>query len=522
MSAHLSVPLATIQPGTETPLPGADPARGRPFPAAADRGPVLQSPTLVLPTNQLAAAALEPYTGIRLTDVIGALSQALDMAEGQPVGHSIRTTMIGMRIGACVGVNESDRADLFFALLLKDLGSSANAAQLTTAHGGDDRAFKAERRLSDWTRRSFVARAFGPSSRGRTRLSQTWQAVRTIGYGHDAEHALASLRADKGASIAGMLAMPKATCDAIRSIDEHWDGNGTPLGLRGTAIPVLSRIIGLAQTVEVFERAFDVRTAYDVVRRRSARWFDPELVAALETMEDDVAFWSELSHADALSALRKYEPPARVVYADELRLDTVAEAFARVIDAKSPFTARHSQNVSFLATRTAMELDLPSREVRALRRAGLLHDLGKLGVSNTILDKSGPLAPAERAEMEQHTRRTFDILRDIPRFARFAMVAASHHERIDGSGYHVGFAGEQLSLAARVLAVTDVCEALSAARPYRGALPINQVIAELRKGAALGRLCPIAVNALVGWFEGLPTDPFQANTGGDSTSLIGI
>lgn len=522
MSPHVTAPPATVDDGGAAAPTGAEAARRRAFPTPADRAPVPQTPTLVLPSGPVAAAAEEPYTGIRLTDVIGALSHALDMAEGQPVGHSIRTTMIGMRLGACIGVGESDRADLFFALLLKDLGSSANAAQSTTAHGGDDLVFKAQRRLSDWTRRSFVARAFGPSSGGRTRLSRTWQAVRTIGYGHEAEHALASLRADKGASIAGMLAMPKATCEAIRSIDEHWDGNGTPLGLRGTAIPVLSRIIGLAQTVEVFERAFDVRTAYDVVRRRSARWFDPELVAALETMEDDAAFWAELSHADALSALRKYEPPARVVYADELRLDTVAEAFARVIDAKSPFTARHSQNVSFLATRTAMELDMSSREVRALRRAGLLHDLGKLGVSNTILDKAGPLAPEERVEMERHTQRTFDILRDVPRFARFAMVAASHHERIDGSGYHVGFAGEQLSLSARVLAVADVCEALSAARPYRGPIPIDQVIDELRRGAVAGRLCPIAVKALVGWFEGLPDHPVQANTGGDSTSLYGI
>ena len=464
----------------------------------------------------------EPYAGIRLTDVIGALSRALDMAEGQPRGHSIRTAMIGMQIGARVGVSEADRSALFYALLLKDLGSSANAAELTSTMGGDDRLLKAARKLTDWTDRSFFARISGSASAGRPRLAQTWRALQAIGQGRDTEHALAAARAERGAAIAAMLAMPQATCDAILSIDEHWDGNGTPRGLRGEETPLLGRIVGLAQTVEVFEQAFDVAAAYDVVRRRSGRWFDPELVAAFETMAGETAFWAELSHADALGALRKYEPPARVVYADELRLDTVAEAFARVIDAKSPFTARHSQNVSFLASRTATELELSSSEVRAIRRAGLLHDIGKLGVSNSILDKPSALTFAERMQMELHTRNTYEILRDIPRFARFAMLAACHHERLDGTGYHLALSANELSLPARILAAADVCEALSAARPYRTALPMDRVFHELKREGHAGRLCPVAVDALVGWFDGLPNQPVPFAAGTDSTSLLGI
>ncbi len=480
-------------------------------------------PALALPrTSTVPPASRQPYAGIRLIDVIGALSRALDMAEGQPVGHSIRTAMIGMRIGAVVGLEEEDRGDLFFALLLKDLGSSANAALLTGSRGGDDLLIKAARRLADGNDHSFVSAALRPTSGERSRWRQAWAALREMITHHETERKAAALRADKGASIAAMLAMPRSTCGAIAAIDEHWDGNGLPHGLRGDAIPLLARIVSIAQCAEVFERAFDVGTAFSVIHRRAGQWFDPELVAALDTMADDNGFWSELRHADALSALRRYDPPTRVVYANELRLDTVAEAFAKVIDAKSPFTARHSHNVSFLATRTAMELDMPRHKVRALRRAALLHDIGKLGVANRILDKTSPLTSPERLQMERHTRFTFEVLRDVPRFARFAMLAASHHERLDGSGYHLGLRDAELSLPARVLAAADVCEALSAARPYRAAMPLDGVFRNMKDATAAGLLCPVAVGALIGWFEGLPDHPVTLPSDEDSTSLFGI
>ena len=475
------------------------------------------------PAVVTAPPAEAAYAGIRLTDVIGSLSYALDMSEGQPVGHSVRTAMIGMRLATQVGLSEQDRSALFYALLLKDLGSSSNAAQLSSHFGADDRALKAARRLIDWTDRRDAARyALRHAGRDRSWLGRGWKVLAQMGRPGDAEREMAAVRAERGAAIAAMLAMSPATCEGIRAADEHWDGNGMPRALRGAAIPLIARIVGLAQTVEVFEQAFDIDTAFRIAHDRRGRWFDPELVDALDTFAGDAAFWSDLRHADALSALRRCEPPDRVVYANELRLDTVAEAFAKVIDAKSPFTARHSQNVSFLATRTAMELDMTNREVRALRRAALLHDVGKLGVGNRILDKAEPLTPDEMAAMQRHTRFTLEILRGVPRFERFAVMAASHHERLDGSGYHVGLAGDELSLSARVLAVADVCEALSATRPYRGPLPVGAVMRQLEQGVATGRLCAVAVEALTGWFEGLPSSPVHLTSGGDSTSLFGI
>ncbi len=488
--------------------------------ASPPRAPGVLGDRLAVAQPQLGSG---PYAGIRLTDVVGAMSYALDLTEGQPMGHSVRTTMIGMRIAETLRLPEHDRSALFYALLLKDLGCSSNAAQMSSLYGGDDRALKKAQRLIDWTDHFDMARyAYKYSQRGKSSVLRGWNALRIGARTREVRHAMARMKSERGAAIAGMLAMPKATCDAIRSIDEHWDGNGVPTGLRGDAIPVLARIVCLAQTVEVFEHGFDVNTAYDVAHARRGRWFDPAVVNCLDMFRDDAVFWGELRSADALSALGGYEPEARIVYADELRLDTIAEAFAKVIDAKSPYTARHSQNVAFLATRTAKEVGLPRREVRAIRRAALLHDVGKLGISSSVLDKPSALDRVERAEMRRHTVYTFDILRRVNRFQRFAMLAASHHERLDGSGYHLGLSGDDLDMPVRILMAADVCEALTADRPYRAGMPIGSAMARLDEMVAAGELCPVAVEALTGWFNGLPSSPVEDTEHGDSTSLIDL
>src|SRR5690606_12878967 len=262
-----------------------------------------------------------------------------------------------------------------------------------------------------------------------------------------------------------------------------------------------------AQAVEVFADSFDVPTAYDMAHRRRGRWFDPVLVDCLDAFRFDAAFWGRVRDADSLEALGDCEPVERIMYADELRLDTVAEAFAKVIDSKSPFTARHSQNVAFLASRTAQELGMSRRMIRAVRRAALLHDVGKLGVSNAILDKPSSLDAEETLQVRQPTRYTFEILNGVSRFRRFAAIAAAHHERLDGSGYHMGLRHDELGMPARIVAVADVCEALSSDRPYRKGMEIGGVLARLDELVAAGHLCPVVTEALAGWFGGIHEAP---------------
>ena len=181
--------------------------------------------------------------------------------------------------------------------------------------------------------------------------------------------------------------------------------------------------------------------------------------------------------------------------ADEERLDRVAEAFALIVDAKSPYTWRHSEGVAMIAVAVGDVLGLSPNELRDLRRAGLLHDIGKLGVSNLILDKPGKLDEQEWVQMRRHPALTVNILEHVGAFRGLAATAGAHHERLDGGGYHLGLTGDQLNRDARILAVADVYEALTAERPYRAALPPDQVRAIMRRDGGRA-LCLEALSAL--------------------------
>jgi putative nucleotidyltransferase with HDIG domain len=293
------------------------------------------------------------------------------------------------------------------------------------------------------------------------------------------------------------------TQEAIRALDEHWDGSGHPLGLRGEAIPLLGRILCLAQSVEVFVRTMGARGAYGMAIKRRGRWFDPALVDALLGFRDDAAFWGPLEDPRAVPPVAGWEPSDRVLRADDEQLDRVAEAFARVIDAKSPYTASHSAGVATYAQAIGAVMGMDGAQQRDLRRAGMLHDIGKLAISSRILDKPGRLTEAEFAAMKEHTRYTLQILERVQCFRHLAGIAASHHERLDGTGYHRGLAAFDLPRPARVLAVADVFDALTADRPYRAAMPVEQALAIVSEQAGRA-LCPAAVAGLEASLAGEP------------------
>ena len=270
--------------------------------------------------------------------------------------------------------------------------------------------------------------------------------------------------------------LERETAEAIRTLDEHWDGGGQPRGLRGEQIPVGGRIVCLAQTAEIFHRAGGVRAACRVAERRRGHWFDPALVDALNAVGRDAGFWAGLAEPD----LAGVEPPDRVLVADDQRLDGIADAFAGIIDAKSPWTHRHSDGVRLIASRIASRMEFEPTGVRDLARAATLHDVGKLGVSNRILDSPRPLTCEEFARVKEHAVLTQQILERVPGFSELAPLASTHHERLDGSGYPDGLTGAELTMPMRVLAVADVYEALTSARPYRPAWSSEKALAIMR------------------------------------------
>ncbi|MGH7657262.1 MAG: HD-GYP domain-containing protein, partial [Gemmatimonadales bacterium] len=407
-------------------------------------------------------------SGVRLSEVISALSLALDITEGQPMGHAVRTCLIGMRIGSAIGLTDEQKSDLFYALLLKDAGCSSNASRLCSLFSADDHGLKRDYKFTDWTRTApavgYVYRHIVP---GASPLTRAFRAV-SLGVGErDSAREMTATRCHRGAEIATMLGFSPATATAIRHLDEHWDGRGLPGGVKGHAIPLIGRILCISQTVEVYFNTFDIDGAWAVAAERAGSWFDPELVEVLGALRRDAGFWNSLRETDLRERVASLEPQDKVLLADESRLDTVAEAFARVIDAKSPYTCRHSEGVADIAVNLGRSMGFDMAQLRDLRRAALLHDIGKLGVSNLILDKPAKLTDEEFAQVRNHPRYTMEILNRVSAFRGIADVAGSHHERLDGRGYHRGLGAADLSLPARVLATADVCEALLAERPYR-------------------------------------------------------
>jgi HD-GYP domain-containing protein (c-di-GMP phosphodiesterase class II) len=276
-----------------------------------------------------------------------------------------------------------------------------------------------------------------------------------------------------------MLGLTDGTAEAIRTLDEHWDGHGQPRWLLGDQIPLLGRILCLAQTVEIFHAAGGVEDAYAVAARRSGTWFDPDLVKALRAFRKDSAFWASLAEPEI--ELMRWEPPDRLIEVDDEGLLQIATAFAAIVDAKSPWTYFHSDRTSLIATNMGAALGLDTDELGDLRRAALLHDIGKLAVSNRILDKPAELTAAEYARVKEHPLFTQWVLERVSCFEELAPLGAAHHERLDGSGYPRGLTADDLTLPMRILAVADVYEALTAARPYRPALEEDEALATIRR-----------------------------------------
>ncbi len=432
---------------------------------------------------------------LRISELLAALSHALDLTEGQPVGHAERTCLIALRVADELDLDAADRHALVMASLLKDVGCSSSAARMCRLFGTDDITLKAHGKLVDWQRPGDVVRYTAQHVEGGSRIARARRTLSVLRELSAAGSEIVEARCDRGASIVRSLGCPEAAAEAVFQLDEHWNGKGNPRRLDGDEITPLARIVSLAQSVDVFNAVKGRAAARAMVRERSGRWYQPEVANAFLAIADDDPLWDELRRDGLAALVRDLDPPELDGVADHATLDRVCEAFADVIDAKSPFTARHSRGVAAYALLIGETMGLPRDELRDVRRAGLLHDIGKLGVPNSILDKPDRLTDEEFATMRLHPRFTEEILRGVVAFAPFAEMAAAHHERMDGRGYHRGVRAGDLPVAARALAVADVFEALTADRPYRAPLTPETALEIMHRD--VGRhLCATTLEAL--------------------------
>lgn len=466
---------------------------------------VLQ-PAIATPQSRAETHAL------RLAEVVGALSAALDMTDGQPIGHSVRCAWIGMHLGMRVGLSEAELHDLYYTLFLKDLGCSSNAARICQLYATNDHDFKRNSKRMDHSLGQvlhFVATNTAVKSGLATKLKTILNIAMTSG---NITRELIETRCERGADIARTMRFSNGVARGILDLDEHWDGGGHPLGLKGQDISVMSRIALLAQVIDVFQSTGGREAAISEARKRAGSWFDPALVQAFSHVAADQHFWSVLEAQDVARHVFALEPAANQTPLDDDLLDDLADGFAQVVDAKSPFTSGHSKRVALYSDMIATELGMDGNRKRWLVRGALLHDIGKLGISNEILDKPSKLDEHEWSAMRGHPVLGQQILSKIEAFAGIASIARDHHEKLDGKGYPHGIGANELNIETRIVTVADIFDALSADRPYRAAMSTQKALSIMKEdvGTGIDRDCFDALQVAI--------ERLETHTGADGTA----
>lgn len=437
-------------------------------------------------------------SGVELADVMAALSLATDLGLGQPAEHMQRSSRIALRLGRRLGLNGDLLRSLHDVSLLTYVACPVYGDDVATSFG-DDIAFRAgvpDVDLAGMPAMVYMLRcaASSGSALQRARRVGRWMVTR----GQDV---LAQM-ADHCAA-AGELARDLGLDDIVRvSIEQsyaRWDGQGFP-PVGGQDVPLPARISHVAETAEVLHRTGGVDAAVEVARSRSGTHFDPAVVDALAADPDPL-------FADLDGPLPDPDPGPRPLTNREL--DTVLAAIGDFCDLRCHTFAGHAAGTAELAAAAAAELQLPDPTARLLHRAALVHDTGRAGVPASIWQKPGPLTTTETERMRMHAYLVERMFSRPDPLARIGMLAAAHHERMDGSGYHRGLSGALIAAPARVLAAADAYHGMGQRRPHRPALDPDEGAAEMRADAAAGRLDPVAVDAVL-TAAGQPTRSLRA------------
>ena len=434
----------------------------------------------------------EADSGLRLADLVASFSLATDLGLGQSMEHVLRAWAIASRLGEHVGVRPEERAALYYVVTLAWVGCIADTPEVAALFG-DDIAFRADSYEVDTAglpMLGLVLRHVGAGSPAPRRVRIAANVMLTRGKA--VERGLMSHCLTTG-TMADRLGLGTDVSGPLQQVFTRWDGKGVPDHVAGEDIALPMRLFHLADTVEVFHGSRGTDAAIDVARARRGTRFDPKIVDVFCDVAPEVL--GDTGGLDCHGLIEAESSLQR--HLSEPELDAALEAVADFTDLRSPCRAGHSRGVSDLAARAAADCGLPTSDVVALRRAGLVHDIGLHGVPATILEKPEPLSSAESERIRMSAYYTDRMLSRPPALARVGSVAALAHERCDGSGYHRGLAGNAIPFTGRLLAAACAFRAMTEPRPYRPAMTPAQATAALRSDVRAGRLDASAVDAVL-------------------------
>jgi HD-GYP domain-containing protein (c-di-GMP phosphodiesterase class II) len=432
-------------------------------------------------------------SGVRLADLVGAYSLATDLGLGQPMDHVLRSWRIAAALGDGVGVEPDARAALYYVVALAWVGCVADTPEVAALFG-DDIAFRADSYDVDFAglpMLGFMLRHVGAGSPALRRVRLGTSLMLTGGKAVQRglmSHCLTTSR------LAERFELGQDVCGPLHQVFTRWDGKGVPGDVGGDDIALPMRLFHLADTVEVHHRTRGVDAAVGIARAKRGTHFDPAVVDVFCPIADDVLGDPDADHD--WPALIDAEPSLQHRLTED-QLDASLEAIADFTDLRSTHRAGHSRAVAELAALAATERGLPPAEITAVRRAGLVHDLGLHGIPATILDKPGPLTAAERERLRMHPYYAERMLSRAEPLARIGAIASLTHERCDGTGYHRGLTAPTIPATGRILAASCAFRAMTEPRAHRPALTAKQAASELRAEVRTGRLDAAAVDAVL-------------------------
>jgi HD-GYP domain-containing protein (c-di-GMP phosphodiesterase class II) len=432
-------------------------------------------------------------TGVRLAEVMAALSIATDLGMGQPLEFALTSCVLATRMGESLGTPPSDLRDVYYFALLRFIGCNSDTHTIAALLGDElslRSAFAAIDTGSPPQVLNVALRFMRQAHAGAPPLDMARTLVRGVLSLPQFMQEQFSGHCEVAQRLAGRLGFGTTLIQALGQLYERWDGKGLPHGLKGEAVSSAVLLVTLAQDAVTYQRLGDLEAALQMVQARSGGAYDPRHAAHF------------CAHATALMRGLDAEPswdqvlacePGKPRALTEAQLDTACQALADFADLKSPYMLGHSPAVSKLAMAAARAAGLSEAEEVTLRRAGLLHDLGRVGISAGVWTKPGPLTERDWEKVRLHPYYTERILARPLAFATISAIAALHCERLDGSGYHRRLPGSLLSPAARLLAAADVFQALLEPRPHRPARTPDAAATELARAAQAGRLDAEAV-----------------------------
>jgi HD-GYP domain-containing protein (c-di-GMP phosphodiesterase class II) len=429
----------------------------------------------------------------RLAELVAALSLGVDLGFGQPMEHVLRQCLIALRLADHAGLGEQDRMAVYYTALLVNVGCHADAHEQAKWFG-DDITLKSGKYAHELGSVRGALATMRLVGAGNPPLHRFRVGLEFAFSGHRELDGMISQHARLARALAGQLELPGAVRDGVGAAYEQWNGRGWPGTLKAGAIPVAARIAQLAEFMEVAHRVGGVAGATALARRRAGRQFDPALAALLCSHAEEI--FAGLEATPAWRTVIAAEPALAVELSPD-QLDRALAAIANFVDLKSPFTLGHSVAVAELAEEAGRRLGLPPEQVLALRRAGFVHGFGRLGVSNSIWDRPGPLSAGEWERIRMYPYLTERMLHQSAALAPLGEIAVQHRERLDGSGYPRGLSGGAISRPARVLGAADAYASMREPRPHRPARPAEEAAAEMRAEVRTGRLDGPAADAVL-------------------------